>query len=39
MPRILLIDPIPIALVERMRPMFPAGTDLDMVSTLGSYAE
>ncbi len=34
MPRILLIDPIPIALVERMRPMFPAGTDLDMVSTL-----
>src|SRR2546427_10684161 len=34
MPRILLIAPIPLSLVERMRPMFPAGTDLDMVSTL-----
>ena len=34
MSRILLIDPIPPPLVERMRPMFPAGTDLDMVSTL-----
>ncbi len=34
MPRILLIDPIPLPLVERMRPMFPAGTGLDMVSTL-----
>ena len=34
MPRILLIDPIPLPLVERMRPMFPAGTRLDMVSTL-----
>jgi len=34
MPRILLIDPIPLPLVERMRPMFPAGTDLDLVPTL-----
>src|SRR5438034_1178823 len=34
MPRIQLIDPIPLSLVERMRPMFPAGTGLDMVSTL-----
>ena len=34
MPRILLIDPIPLSLVERMRPMFPAGTDLDLVPTL-----
>jgi len=34
MPRILLIDPIPLSLVERMRPMFPAGTDLDLVRTL-----
>jgi len=34
MPRILLIDPIPPSLVERMRPMFPAGTDLDLVPTL-----
>ena len=34
MPRILLVDPIPLPLVERMRPMFPAGTGLDMVSTL-----
>ena len=34
MPRILLIDPIPPSLVERMRPMFPAGTDLDLVRTL-----
>src|SRR5437588_7104922 len=34
MPRILLIDPLPPPLVERMRPMFPAGADLDIVSTL-----
>ena len=34
MPRILLIDPIPLSLVERMRPLFPAGIGLDMVSTL-----
>ena len=34
MPRILLIDPLPLPLVERMRPMFPAGADLDIVSTL-----
>jgi D-3-phosphoglycerate dehydrogenase len=35
MSRILLIDPIPPPLVERMRPVFPIGTDLGMVSTLG----
>ena len=34
MSRILLIDPMPLPLVERMRPMFPAGTNLDVVSTL-----
>jgi phosphoglycerate dehydrogenase-like enzyme len=34
MPRILLIDPIPLPLIERMRPVFPAGADLNMVSTL-----
>ena len=34
MSRILLIDPIPPPLVERMRPMFPAGADLAIVSTL-----
>jgi len=34
MSRILLIDPMPLPLVERMRPMFPAGTDLAVVSTL-----
>ncbi len=34
MPRILLIDPTPLPLVERIRPMFPAGVDLDVVSTL-----
>src|SRR6266550_8999788 len=34
MPRILLIDPIPPSLVERMRPMFPVDADLDIVSTL-----
>ena len=34
MSRILLIDPLPPPLVERMRPMFPAGTNLDVVSSL-----
>ena len=34
MSRILLIDPMPLPLVERMRPMFPAGANLDVVSTL-----
>ena len=34
MSRILLIDPMPPPLVERMRPMFPAGADLDIVHTL-----
>ena len=34
MPRILLIDPLPPPIVERMRPMFPANTDLAIVSTL-----
>jgi phosphoglycerate dehydrogenase-like enzyme len=34
MSRILLIDPLPPPVVERMRPMFPAGADLDVVSTL-----
>jgi phosphoglycerate dehydrogenase-like enzyme len=34
MSRILLIDPLPPPLVERMRPMFPAGTDLSIVPTL-----
>ena len=34
MSRILLIDPMPPPLVERMRPMFPAGADLDIVPTL-----
>jgi phosphoglycerate dehydrogenase-like enzyme len=34
MPRILLIDPTPLPILERMRPMFPAGTDMDVVSTL-----
>ncbi len=34
MPRILLIDPLPPPLVERMRPMFPVDADLDIVSTL-----
>jgi len=34
MSRILLIDPMPPPLVERMRPMFPAGTNLDVVSSL-----
>ena len=34
MSRILLIDPLPPPLVERMRPMFPAGADLGVVSSL-----
>jgi len=34
MSRILLIDPLPPPLVERMRPMFPSGAGLDIVSTL-----
>lgn len=34
MSRILLIDPIPLPMIERMRPMFPAGADLDIVSSL-----
>jgi phosphoglycerate dehydrogenase-like enzyme len=33
MPRVLLIDPTPLPLVERIRPMFPAGADLDVVPT------
>ena len=33
MPKVLLIDPTPLPLVERIRPMFPAGTDLDVVPT------
>ncbi len=34
MPGILLVDPLPPPLVERMRPIFPAGTDLKVVSSL-----
>jgi phosphoglycerate dehydrogenase-like enzyme len=34
MPKVLLIDPTPLPLVERMRPMFPVGADLDVVPTL-----
>jgi D-3-phosphoglycerate dehydrogenase len=34
MPKVLLIDPTPLPLVERMRPMFPVGADLEVVSTL-----
>src|SRR2546422_9221742 len=33
MPRVLLIDPTPLPLVERMRSLLPAGADLDVVST------
>ncbi len=33
MPRVLLIDPTPLPLVERIRPMFAAGADLDVVPT------
>jgi phosphoglycerate dehydrogenase-like enzyme len=35
MSRILLIDPLPLPMIERMRPMFPAGANLDIVSSLG----
>ena len=31
MSRVLLIDPIPSPLVERLRPLFPAGAGLDTV--------
>ncbi len=34
MSRVLLIDPLPLPLVERMRPLFPAASSLDVVSTL-----
>jgi D-3-phosphoglycerate dehydrogenase len=33
MPRVLLIDPIPAPMVERIRPLFPAGADFDVVPT------
>jgi D-3-phosphoglycerate dehydrogenase len=33
MPRVLLIDPIPSPLVERLRPLFPASADFDVVPT------
>lgn len=33
MPKVLLIDPTPLPLLERFRPMFPAGADMDVVST------
>ena len=33
MPRVLLIDPMPLPLVERIRPMFPVGADLHVVPT------
>jgi phosphoglycerate dehydrogenase-like enzyme len=33
MPKVLLIDPIPARLVERLRPLFPAGPDFDVVPT------
>src|SRR6266566_6421394 len=33
MPKVLLIDPMPLPLVERFRPMFPAGADLNVVPT------
>jgi phosphoglycerate dehydrogenase-like enzyme len=33
MPRILLIDPIPSPLVERLSPLFPAGANFEMVPT------
>jgi phosphoglycerate dehydrogenase-like enzyme len=33
MPRVLLIDPIPTPLIERLRPLFPAGGDFGVVPT------
>src|SRR5260221_10538915 len=33
MPKVLLIDPIPSPMVERLRPLFPAGPDFDVVPT------
>src|SRR6266566_1663783 len=33
MSRVLLIDPIPSPMVERIRPLFPAGADFDVVPT------
>ncbi len=33
MPRVLLIDPIPSPLIERLRPLFPAGADFGVVPT------
>jgi phosphoglycerate dehydrogenase-like enzyme len=33
MPKVLLIDPMPLPLVERFRPMFPVGADLNVVPT------
>ena len=33
MHKVLLIDPMPLPLVERFRPMFPAGADLNVVPT------
>jgi phosphoglycerate dehydrogenase-like enzyme len=33
MPRVLLIDPIPPPMVERLRPLFPASTDFGVVPT------
>ena len=33
MSKVLLVDPIPLPLLERMRTMIPAGADLDVVST------
>src|SRR5216117_3860073 len=35
MSRVLLIDPIPPPLVERLRPLFPAGAGFDVVPTYG----
>src|SRR5260370_41265525 len=33
MPKVLLIDPIPSPMVERLRPLFPAGPDFDVGPT------
>ncbi len=33
MPRVLLIDPLPSPVVERLRPSFPASVDFDVVPT------